>query len=171
MQGGPELLHELEGSFTNARSRAALADLQQIYELAAAYGAAGFVKFDLGLYRAFDYYTGMLFEAYLPEMGFPVAGGGRYDRMMASFGANCPATGFAIGVDRLMLALARRGLVAGRSWDVLVAWRAGNEREAIKRAAALRAQGRSVKLAPQALAESAARAMLAETCCSELVYI
>ncbi len=171
LQGGAEVGVRVAEMGLNRISLEARANLRRIYDLAEAYGAAAFLKFDLGLYRSLDYYTGMLLEAYLPEMGFPVAGGGRYDRMMNHFGADCPATGFAIGVDRLMLALARRGLSHSRSWEMLVAWRAGHERAAIIKAAQLRSQGHSVKLAPQAVDEQAARAMLAETCCAELVYV
>lgn len=87
-----------------------------------AYGAAGYLSFDLGLYRSLDYYTGMLFEVYLPEMGYPVAGGGRYDKMMQRFGMECPATGFAVGVDRVLLALNATALLPiTATWDVPVA--------------------------------------------------
>lgn len=111
LQGGTELLERLGGVVTGAKCRGALADLRAVYEALAADNsdAAAYVKFDLGLYRSFDYYTGMLFEIYLPEMGYTIAGGGRYDRMMQDFGIDCPATGFALGVDRIMLALERSG--------------------------------------------------------------
>ena len=102
-----ELLDKLASVAQNEKCLAALNDLRQIYELVEKHGAGKFVSFNLGLYRALDYYTGMLFEAYVPEMGYPVAGGGRYDKMMRGFGLDCPATGFAIGVDRVLLALDR----------------------------------------------------------------
>ena len=107
LQGGVELLDELSGIVQNEKCLAALQDLRQIYELVEKHGAGKFVSFNLGLYRALDYYTGMLFEVYVPDMGYPVAGGGRYDKMMRGFGLDCPATGFAIGVDRVLLALDR----------------------------------------------------------------
>ena len=114
----------------------------------------------------------MLFEAYLPEMGYPIAGGGRYDKMMEDFGLSCPATGFALGVDRVALALERSGLVrAVRSWDVLVAWSEGKLPEAIAKATALRSEGRSVKLCTEAMDLAAAAAAVKEYCCSSLVYV
>lgn len=107
LQGGVELLDKMSAVVQNEKCLAALKDLRQIYELVEKHGAGKFVSFNLGLYRSLDYYTGMLFEVYVPEMGYPVAGGGRYDKMMRGFGLDCPATGFAIGVDRVLLALER----------------------------------------------------------------
>lgn len=172
LQGGAELLERVRGIVTNPLCLSALQDLQRIYELVEAYGAARYLSFDLGLYRSLDYYTGMLFEAYLPEMGYPIAGGGRYDKMMEDFGLSCPATGFALGVDRVALALERSGLVgAVRSWDVLVAWSEGKLPEAIAKATALRGEGRSVKLCTESMDLAAAAAAVKEYCCSSLVYV
>ncbi len=114
LKGGPSLLEELQEKIEEPLCRQALADLAAILaELEAAHPqAASYVELDLGLYRSFDYYTGMLFEIYLPEMGYTIAGGGRYDTMMRFYGSDCPATGFALGVDRIMLALERSGQAA-----------------------------------------------------------
>jgi len=38
-----------------------------------------------------------------------VCGGGRYDRLVSEFGRDLPATGFAIGIKRLLIALERQG--------------------------------------------------------------
>lgn len=172
LQGGPELLDKMRAVVTNPKALNALENLAAIYGLVKAYGAEAYLTFDLGLYRSLDYYTGMLFEAYLPEMGYPVAGGGRYDKMMQGFGLNCPATGFALGVDRVVLALERGGMAqAVRSWDALVAWNEGRLPEAIAKAAALRSEGRSVKLCTEAMDLTAAAAAVKEYCCSSLVYV
>ncbi len=172
LQGGSELLAKMRAVVTNPKAVNALENLAAIYELVQAYGASEYLTFDLGLYRSLDYYTGMLFEAYLPEMGYPVAGGGRYDKMMQDFGLNYPATGFALGVDRVVLALERGGMAqAVRNWDALVAWNEGKLPEAIAKAAALRSEGRSVKLCTEAMDLTAAAAAVKEYCCSGLVYV
>jgi ATP phosphoribosyltransferase regulatory subunit len=62
--------------------------------------------FDLGLARAIGYYTGAVFEVYDPALGMPIGGGGRYDDLLGRFGRSLPAVGFALGVDRLHIALA-----------------------------------------------------------------
>ena len=63
------------------------------------------VIFDLGLVRHLGYYTGAVFEVYDPALGAPIARGGRYDDLLGRFGRDLPAVGFAIGVDRLHIAL------------------------------------------------------------------
>ena len=172
LQGGIELLDKVAAIVTNAKCQGALNDLRKIYKLVDAYGAAGYLSFDLGLYRSLDYYTGMLFEVYLPEMGYPVAGGGRYDKMMQRFGLECPATGFAVGVDRVLLALERNGVATNnRTWDVLVAWSEGKLPEAIAKATALRREGRSVKLLTEAADLQGAALAVKEYGCKSLVYV
>jgi ATP phosphoribosyltransferase regulatory subunit len=43
---------------------------------------------------------------YDPALGAPIGGGGRYDDLLGRFGRALPAVGFALGVDRLHIALA-----------------------------------------------------------------
>jgi ATP phosphoribosyltransferase regulatory subunit len=64
------------------------------------------VIFDLGLSRGLGYYTGAVFDVLDPALGAPIGGGGRYDDLVGRFGRPLPAVGFALGVDRLHLALA-----------------------------------------------------------------
>lgn len=108
LHGDEALLDELQKTVKNAKSLQALRNLSEIYQLAKEYGVADVIRFDLSLIRNFDYYTGMVFEIYTSDMGFPICGGGRYDNMMQAFGQACPATGFAVGIDRIMLVLARQ---------------------------------------------------------------
>lgn len=172
LQGGPELLERIGQVVKQEKCLSALDNLRRIYALVEAYGAAEYLSFDLGLYRSLDYYTGMLFEIYLPELGYPVAGGGRYDKMMQSFGMDCPATGFALGVDRILLALERTGAVNNeRGWDAFVGWSEGKLPEAIAKATALRSEGRSVKLATEAMELADAAKAMREYGCSSLVYV
>lgn len=73
-------------------------------------GISDKVVFDLGLLRNLKYYSGAIFEAYVPGIGVPVAGGGRYDAAFGSTGAGEPAAGFAFSVDPLVLALDSGGV-------------------------------------------------------------
>jgi ATP phosphoribosyltransferase regulatory subunit len=67
------------------------------------------VAVDLGEVRGLDYYTGLVFRAFAPGLGFEVGGGGRYDGLIARFGRPLPAVGFMLGLDRLAVLLARQG--------------------------------------------------------------
>ena len=73
-------------------------------------------EFDPTVVRGLEYYTGLVFEVELTakilndkgkEVIFgSVAGGGRYDKLIARFGKeDVPATGISIGVDRLVYAI------------------------------------------------------------------
>jgi len=56
--------------------------------------------------RGLEYYTGMIFEVYIPELDIALGGGGRYDRLIEAFGGEpTPATGVAHGLDRIAMAM------------------------------------------------------------------
>lgn len=59
--------------------------------------------------RNLEYYTGFVFEVVLPKLGraSPVAGGGRYDRLLKAVGAprDVPAVGAAVHTERLLAAI------------------------------------------------------------------
>lgn len=63
------------------------------------------LTFDLTLTRDISYYSGIVFEVFAHGVGAPVALGGRYDGLLASFGAPAPAVGFTYEVERMMAAL------------------------------------------------------------------
>jgi histidyl-tRNA synthetase len=71
------------------------------------------VRINLGVVRGLDYYSGMVFETFDPltETG-ALVGGGRYDNLSKAFGRkDIGATGAAGGVERLMMALAKHGIL------------------------------------------------------------
>jgi len=109
LYGRGDVLDRAEALVKNARSEAALANLAEVYRLLRLYGLADSVLLDLGEVRGFDYYSGVHFEAYVSGLGAPLVGGGRYDQMLAHFGYDCPATGFAFEVGRALLALESQG--------------------------------------------------------------
>ncbi len=105
-----------------------VAELRAIADLVAAAGYDdGRVQIDPSVVRGLEYYTGPVYEAELTfetvnEKGETarygsVAGGGRYDGLVARFGGqSVPATGFSIGVSRLQAALTALGKVdAGKA--------------------------------------------------------
>lgn len=84
---------------------AAVENLRQILTLA----TTGKNKFETliepGFARGLEYYTGMIFEAYIPELEMALCGGGRYDKLIQLFGGEpTPAVGVAQGIDRIVLA-------------------------------------------------------------------
>ena len=56
--------------------------------------------------RGLEYYTGVIFELYVPELDLALGGGGRYDKLIELFGGEpTPATGMAAGIDRIVIAM------------------------------------------------------------------
>jgi ATP phosphoribosyltransferase regulatory subunit len=100
LRGGPEVLEAPAGPVADACE-----GLRAVHALLEP-DVASRVIFDLGLLRDLDYYTGAVFEVYDPALGSPIGGGGRYDDLLGKFGRPLPAVGFALGIDRLHIALA-----------------------------------------------------------------
>ncbi|MCZ8179896.1 MAG: histidine--tRNA ligase [Rhizobium sp.] len=101
-----------------------LAGMDELLSLETMVKAAGYgperILIDKSVVRGLEYYTGMVYEAELTfdvtnEKGEKVVfgsvgGGGRYDGLVSRFmGQPVPATGFSIGVSRLMTALKNLG--------------------------------------------------------------
>jgi ATP phosphoribosyltransferase regulatory subunit len=97
LRGGVEVLDEVTGGEADGL-RAIVSGLPA--------AVAERIVLDLGLARGLGYYTGSVFDVLDPALGEPLGGGGRYDDLLARFGRDLPAVGFALNVDRLHLALA-----------------------------------------------------------------
>jgi histidyl-tRNA synthetase len=81
---------------------------------------------DSRLVRGLDYYTNTAFEIVSPALGAQssICGGGRYDNLMEELGGPAiPATGFAVGMERTVLAMEAAGAFAKTAglMDVFVA--------------------------------------------------
>ncbi len=108
--GNQPVLEQAAVHARNERSARALANLAEVYRLLKIYGLADTVLLDLGEVRGFDYYSGLYFEAYVSGFGAAVAAGGRYDHMLARFGYDCPAVGFAFDVARALSVMAAQAV-------------------------------------------------------------
>ena len=85
----------------NPALTAPLDRLAQVYHLLCAAGHRESLLLDLGEFRGFDYYDGVVFDVFAKGMGAELGGGGRYDHLIGRFGRPLPSTGFALDVDRL----------------------------------------------------------------------
>ena len=75
------------------------------------------------LVRGLDYYTKTAFEIQYPPLGAQsaVCGGGRYDGLAGEMGGNpTPAIGYAIGLERVLLALEKQGLLPAVDTSIAV---------------------------------------------------
>lgn len=92
----------------NLRAKKAIERLERVQEILDCYGFGDYVSYDLGMVSKYSYYTGIIFKAYTYGTGEYVVTGGRYDKLLEQFGKKAASIGFAIEVDRLMLALSRQ---------------------------------------------------------------
>ena len=91
-------------------------ECKEHFEKVRAYLSEAGVSFTLDprLVRGLDYYTKTAFEIQYPPLGAQsaVAGGGRYDGLIEEIGGKpTPAVGFATGLERVLLAIEKQGLV------------------------------------------------------------
>lgn len=80
---------------------AVVQDVQKILDSVNALSSGKFVaKFDISIVRGQNYYTGLVYEFYLPGLSGACAGGGRYDDMIGKMvGKPVPAVGLGLGFE------------------------------------------------------------------------
>jgi len=139
LKGKPDdVLPKARELFTSEIAKEELKKIEELFELLKAYGIEDYALIDFGIARGFDYYTSIVFEAIADnDLGIgSIGGGGRYDNLIEVFGGKpTPATGFAIGIERLIPILESKGLLPEFKVgsDVFVAY-IGKELEIKKKA-------------------------------------
>ncbi|MCD6140376.1 MAG: histidine--tRNA ligase [Thermococcus sp.] len=139
LKGKPDdVLPKARELFTSKIAKEELKKIEELFELLKAYGIEDYALIDFGIARGFDYYTSIVFEAIADnDLGIgSIGGGGRYDNLIEVFGGKpTPATGFAIGIERLIPILESKRLLPEFKIgsDVFVAY-IGKELEIKKKA-------------------------------------
>ncbi|WP_168118485.1 ATP phosphoribosyltransferase regulatory subunit [Paenibacillus sp. HB172176] len=142
LRGGQEICDQAMLVSKDEQARQSISHLCEIWDVLKAYGVCEHVLIDLTMIGDFSYYTGMTFEGYAADLGFPVVSGGRYDNLLAQFGRPAPATGFALKTTRILELLgAEKNTSAERT---LVVYDSQSRMEAIGLAQQLRGEGRNV---------------------------
>lgn len=126
-------------------------ELRTLFDLAEAYQYREWLTFDASIVRGLAYYTGTVFEAFYKGTSLrAVLGGGRYDRLLSTFGGkDLPACGFGFGDVVIMEVLKEKGLIPAldpRVDDVIFAFDDTLRKPAVEIANLLREKGRSVEL-------------------------
>lgn len=129
---------------------AAVEDLKEILKLVVDSGCKITVNVEAGFARGLEYYTGMIFEVYVPQLDVALTGGGRYDKLVELFGGQpTPAVGVANGVDRMMLAMQEQKVtLKGTAEKKVIVISAGDETksEALRISHLLKDAGITVEL-------------------------
>jgi ATP phosphoribosyltransferase regulatory subunit len=127
----------------------AIAELESVVRHLECYGASGVVSVDLGLVKRFGYYTGVIFQGHARGVGYDICGGGRYDNLLRQFGFDCPSTGFAIGIERVLAAVEQGGADQPDEegpFTCVITFEDGQEEAALADAMLLRARGFAVEM-------------------------
>ncbi|WP_258871447.1 ATP phosphoribosyltransferase regulatory subunit, partial [Halobacillus trueperi] len=85
LKGGEEIFDSSRSLARNQACMQAVNELKQLYRLLQQYEVEKYIHFDLNLISHMDYYTGILFEGYAPNLGALLCNGGRYDTLLPSF--------------------------------------------------------------------------------------
>ena len=142
LRGGQEICDQALQLSVDDHARASIRHLCEIWDVLKEYGVCEHVLIDLTMIGDFSYYTGMTFEGYAADLGFPVVSGGRYDNLLAQFGRPAPATGFALKTTRILELLGDND--ENETERTLVVYNTAGRGEALVKAQELRAQGVSV---------------------------
>lgn len=113
IRGGREAVEQVRALVAPLGCEDGLDDFARTCDLLAEAGLADRILVDFSVMSSFDYYTGIVFEAYAPELGTPLGSGGRYDNMIGSYGESRPAAGFAFSLEQAMAAAAAADCAAG----------------------------------------------------------
>jgi histidyl-tRNA synthetase len=112
------VLNALYRMLANLDEGVAVHDLDEIVELCATTSAARHIKLDITLARGLSYYTGAIMEIAVPDLAGSLGGGGRYDGLIGMFlGENIPACGFSLGLERILVVMAERGMFPASAAD------------------------------------------------------
>lgn len=145
--GNVEILDKALELANNEKSREAIQRLKKLDQILQIYGMEKYVSYDLSMLNMYKYYTGVVFRGYTYGTGDAIATGGRYDNLLKQFGKDFPAIGFAVNVDRLMVAMSRQHLNEKTKEErIMILYKEENREKAINYSNELRAVGVKVML-------------------------
>ena len=173
--GDTNILADIKASFTEKTALDAIRNLEEILEALEDYGYTKYVSVDLGLLGSEGYYTGVIFKGYTYEVGFPIIGGGRYDRTVGVFGRDMECVGFSLGLSLAITALLRQGLeLESPAAEAVVGYEKGNKdarSSAISLADQMRLGGTSVILDTSGMSEEELNAFADENDIQTVLWI
>ncbi len=144
--GSIEVIEKLKQDTKNSRSLAALNNIEEVIGILGDYGFSKYISVDFGMLKGLNYDTGIIFRGFTHGVGFPILSGGRYDSLTSSFGRDCPATGFSLGINMLMTALEKTEMpLVKPSVDSLICYKKCNRKNAIEIAETLRKQDMNIE--------------------------
>ena len=145
--GSIEVLDTAKQLTKNETALKAIKRLEDLYSILVDYQVSKYISFDLGMVSNYQYYTGIIYKAYTYGTGNYIVTGGRYDRLLGQFGKDAPATGFAVYIDQIMLALGADVKNNHQAYEYqVIVYEPEFRKYALQLANDLRSDGRKVEL-------------------------
>ena len=159
-----------------AEGSRAVAELSELFRLAGAAGFAESLVFDIGVIRGLSYYTGIVFECFDAKGEFrAIFGGGRYDNLLTAIGGmpmSAVGLGFGDVVVTELLKSRLGGSASSARRGVAVGFMEDAQRDAaVRLAARLRREGKSVDLALHAMKPKKFFAHAGSSMAAEAVFL
>jgi ATP phosphoribosyltransferase regulatory subunit len=136
LRGGNEICEQAKLVTKDPVAQESIRHLCEVWDILKAYGVSEHVVIDLTMIGDFSYYTGMTFEGYAADLGFPVCNGGRYDNLLSQFGRPAAATGFSLKTNRILEVLSKETIEP--PYRTLIVYNADHRVEALQCAQEMR---------------------------------
>ena len=119
IRGGRDAIQQVRDLIDSLGFASVLDGFEKTYDLLVEAGLEERILVDFSVMSSFDYYTGIVFEAFMPKLGTSLGGGGRYDNMLGVYGSSRPAAGFAFYLEEVQNAISVSETVDNESEDAL----------------------------------------------------
>lgn len=141
--GGEEVFEKALKLCNGTKAVNSLNYLKELYQALSSLNLDDKIIIDLGIVQQTNYYSGIVFTAFVNGIGDEVISGGRYDKLMDNFDFPTGAAGFAVNVDELVeFKLKDSNKDEAPTPEILVCAKDGYEIDAINKAKDLVEQGK-----------------------------
>lgn len=135
--GDAQVLEDAKAYCFNENLTMIVDELILLYNQIKALHYENHITFDLGKVPHLNYYSGMIFEGFIANIGTSVISGGRYDTLLEKFGLPMPAIGFSVKLDYVLPVLSNEN---DEKKTVTLCYPKAQKIEAILKARELRAK-------------------------------
>lgn len=172
-QGGLEALDTLDAALKKAGLELeTIPRLKELYTRVKAMGTTTELVFDFSVMSSFDYYTGMVFDAFAPGVGSSLGGGGRYNNALGKFGTPAPAAGFALSLEAVREAYYAENAESDYRRKEVVLLAGDNLAEVAEMAQVIREEGKACIISEYATSEQDEKLMAeAERCNADSITV